>query len=87
MAIATTAEITEALNLRTGQKIWMFTIWTDRKESARGGLTKGKKAGSLVGDSVPQLLRSVASLVEQEGSLEAVADRIKKARLPQQRVI
>jgi hypothetical protein len=42
-------------------------LWTNRKPAARGGLTKGKKGGVLVGDTLPSLLRTTADFMEQEG--------------------
>ncbi len=62
----TTAEIAQGLRL-TGGPVWTLTIEQDRKPLARGGLGKGQRSASLVGDSLIHLLRTAALLMEQEG--------------------
>ena len=61
-----TAEICEGMSFSRGT-VWVLQIWTDRKPAARGGLTKGKKGGTMVADSIPDLLRQTAAYMEQEG--------------------
>lgn len=71
----TTAEIMPMLSLSRGS-IFGLTIYTDRKPLARGGLGKGKKAGTIVADTLPELLRRTADLIELEGSLLDLANFI-----------
>jgi len=74
----TTAEICEGMSWEHGT-VWVLQVWTDRKPAARGGLTKGKKGGALVADSVPELLRQTADYMDQESidSLTALGQRLK----------
>lgn len=70
----TTAEIGEGFSFSNGgSKVATLTVFTDRKMAARGGLTKGKKAGTLIADDVPELLRMTAKLFEQEDGWDGVA--------------
>ncbi|HEY7822143.1 MAG TPA: hypothetical protein VIG24_04895 [Acidimicrobiia bacterium] len=72
-----TAELCEGMSFSKGT-VWVLQLWTDRKPAARGGLTKGKKGGALVADSVPELLRTTAAFMEQEriDSLSGLAKRL-----------
>ena len=73
-----TAEIDEGMSFTRGT-VWCLQLWTDRKPAARGGLTKGKKGGMLVNDTLPSLLRTTADFMEQEGidTLHALARALK----------
>ncbi len=77
----TTAEISTALSLSKGM-MWTLAIETDRNALSRGGLGKGTKAGSLVGDNLIDLLRTTADLMDQEGitTLDELADLISKVK-------
>lgn len=60
----TTAEVMQALSLATGQWVWTFAVITDRRHGTRG-LTKGTTVGRVVADTLPKLLRDVATFAEQ----------------------
>lgn len=75
----TTAEISEGFTL-SGGSVATLTVWTDRKMAARGGLTKGRMAASLLADDVPALLRDAAGLFEQEGGWDGVVAAVERAR-------
>lgn len=77
----TTAEVTRGW-LWTGVEVHCLTIYTDRRVGSKG-LTKGKKAGTIVEDDVPTLLRKTAEVYEQEGSWEAIAEMLRNPREPQ----
>jgi hypothetical protein len=76
-----TAEIDEGMTW-SGEQRWILQMWTDRKPAARGGLTKGKRGGMLVGDTLPGLLRSTADYMEQESidSLHGLAAALPAVR-------
>lgn len=61
----TTIEISTGLNFTTGEVVYAATLYTDRKHKSGGGLTKGKKKGSIVDDTLPDLLRNMTDLIEQ----------------------
>jgi hypothetical protein len=61
----TTAEVTNVISFSKGS-MFGFTVYTDRKQG-RSGLTKGRKLGMLVDTTLPNLLRGVADLIEQNG--------------------
>lgn len=75
----TTAEVGEAVSFGTGKGVVTLTIWTERRMAARGGLTKGRNAGMLVADTVPELLRLTANLFEQEGDWDGIVRKIGEA--------
>ncbi len=62
----TTAEISRGVSLTSGE-VWILAIETDRKPLQRGGLGRGKKSGSLVANSLPQLFQQVTDYMAQEG--------------------
>ena len=75
----TTAEIMPMISLSVG-KVFGFTIYVDRSHLAGGGLGKGKKSGTIVKDTLPELLRDVARLLDENGgSLEDLADLLTKS--------
>lgn len=74
----TTAEIAEAFGM-DGKVYASLSIYTGRRFGARGGLTKGRKAGMLVADSVPELLQLVARLYEQDGGWPGIVSRIEES--------
>ncbi len=67
-----TAEIAQAISLTKGL-VWTLGIMRDRPRLASGRVGKGKAGGSLVADSLIELLRSAADYMEQEG-LETLWD-------------
>lgn len=70
----TTAEVVNVLSLSgSGVHLYGFTVQTDRKILESGKLSKGRKLGAIVGNSLPSLLRDVANLIEQnEGTWEGL---------------
>ena len=66
MSITTTAEIMPMLSMTQGS-LFGFTVYADRKPLAQGGLGKGRKAGTIVHQTLPGLLRDVARLCEEQG--------------------
>lgn len=78
MSSTTTAEITEVFSF-TGGAMYGFTVYTDRKPAVRGGLTKGRKVGTLVSTTLPELLQDVAALIEQnDGTWEGLIKVLEK---------
>ena len=78
--MTTTAEIAIGLTMSEGS-VWTLSIEQNRNPLARGGLGKGTRAGSLVGTSLIELLRSTADFMEQEGveTLDELATSIDDA--------
>ncbi len=64
--MTTTAEIHEGLVFTSGP-VWVLSIELNRNPLARGGLGKGTRGGSFVGDTLVELLRRAADYMEQEG--------------------
>ena len=61
-----TAEILPVISLSQGA-MFGFTVYADREPLARGGLSKGRKCGTIVQTSLPGLLRDVARMCEEQG--------------------
>jgi len=66
MSKTTTAEILPVVSLSQGA-MFGLTVYADREPLARGGLSKGRKCGTIVQASLPGLLRDVARLCEKQG--------------------
>ena len=62
----TTAEVTTAFSFSKGQ-MFGFTVYTDRKILVSGNLSKGRKLGMIVNQTLPGLLRDMAQLCEEQG--------------------
>lgn len=76
----TTADVMQVLSLSGGGG-YGFKVVTDRRVS-KSGLTKGKSAGMVVADTLPELLRHVANFAEQNGgTLESVAEGLRELQL------
>ena len=75
--MTTTAEIGPGIRLTAGA-VWVLDIRRDRKMLAGGGLGKGKRGGSLVADSLVDLLRQTADFMDQEGitTLDALSNAL-----------
>lgn len=60
-----TLEIGRAIDLKEGKQIYSATLYTNQKHKAGGGITRGHKVGVIIGESIHDLLTSVAALIEQ----------------------
>ncbi len=63
-----------ALNLRTGKALGALTLYGDQPHD-RIATNKARKLITITGDTMPELLRNVAAIMEQEGfsSLDELA--------------
>ncbi len=74
----TTAEIMPMISLTQG-KMFGFTIYVGRSHLAGGDLGKGRKSGTIVKATLPELLRDVARLLDENGgSLEDLVDLLER---------
>jgi len=64
---------------RESTERWGIEVFEGCRHLASGGLSKGKKAATLLGADVPTLLRDAAGLFQREGGWAGFVRAIKSA--------